>query len=86
MGSYMANTMFGAMSVVRPVNWGLLIHELVEKSLPHIGRKTSFLSPYILHLYQHYDCFNAAVRPAEEDLLTIAADDITYKLEPERKF
>ena len=33
----MANTLFGAMSGVRPVNWGKLIHEYVEKSLPHMG-------------------------------------------------
>ncbi len=77
----MANTMFGAMSGVRSVNWGKLIHEYVEKSTPHIGRKPSDLPPYILHLYQHYDCFTAH----EEDLLTIAADDVVYKLGPEAK-
>ena len=33
----MANTLFGAMSGVRPVNLGLLIHEFVEKSLPISG-------------------------------------------------
>ena len=32
-------------------NWGRIIQGYVEKSLPHIGRKPSFLSPYILHLY-----------------------------------
>jgi hypothetical protein len=35
----MANTLFGAMSGVRPVNWGLLIHEVVGQAIPHIGRK-----------------------------------------------
>ena len=29
----MANTMFGAMSEVRPMNWGLIIHEIVERAL-----------------------------------------------------
>ena len=75
----MANTLFGAMSGVRPVNWGLIIQEIVGRALPHIGRKPSFLSPFILHLYQHYDCILAE----EEDLLTIAADEVTYKLLPE---
>jgi hypothetical protein len=75
----MANTMFGAMSGVRPVNWGRLILEYVEKYIPHIGRKPSFLSPYILHLYQHYRCINKA----EEDALTIAEDEVAYKLGPE---
>jgi hypothetical protein len=41
----MANTLFGAMSGVRPVNWGLLIHEVFGKAIPHIGRKPSYLSP-----------------------------------------
>jgi hypothetical protein len=47
----MANTLFGAMCGVRPVNWGRLIQEYVEKSIFQIGQKLSFLSPYILHLY-----------------------------------
>ena len=75
----MANTLYGAMSGARPVNWGKLIHQYVEKSIPHIGRKPSYLSPYILHLYQHYDCFTGE----DEDLWTIAADEVVYKLGPE---
>ena len=43
-----ANTLFGALSGVRPVQWGLLIQELVNKAIPSIGRKPSYLSPYIL--------------------------------------
>jgi hypothetical protein len=77
----MVNTLFGAMFGVRPVNWGRLIQENVEKSLPHIGQKPSFLSPYILHLYQQYGCINEA----EEDALTIAEDEVVYKLGPEVK-
>ena len=75
----MSNTLFGAMSGVWPVNWGMIIHEVVGRALPHIGRKPSFLSPFILHLYQHFDCITAE----EEDMLTIAADEVTYKLHPE---
>ena len=75
----MANTMFGAMSGARPVNRAKLIHEYVEKSIPHIGRKPTYLSPYVLHLYQHYDCFIGE----QEELLTIVADEVVYKLGPE---
>ena len=75
----MANTLFGDMSGVWPVNWGRLIQEYVEKYISHIGSKPSFLSPYILHLYQHYWCINEA----EEDALTIAEDEVVYKLGPE---
>jgi hypothetical protein len=75
----MANTLFGAMFGIKPMNWGLIIHEVVGRALPHIGRKPSFLSPFILHLYQHYNLLTAE----EEDLLTIATDEVTYKLHPE---
>ena len=67
------------MSGVRPVNCGVLIVEYVEMSIPHVERKPSFLYPYILHLYQHYDCFIGE----EEDLLTIAVGEVVYKLGPE---
>ena len=51
----------------------------MEKSLPHIGQKPSFLSPYILHLYEHHGYVNEA----KEDMLTIAEDEVVYKLGPE---
>ena len=72
----MANTLFGAMSGVRPVNWGLLIHEVVARAIPNIGQKPSYLSPFLLHLYRRYECITAD----EEDLLAIAADEVTYKV------
>jgi hypothetical protein len=77
----MANTLFGAMSGIKPVNWGILIHEVMARALPHIGRKPSFLSPFILHLYQHYELILAD----EEDLMTIASDEVAYKLIPEAR-
>jgi hypothetical protein len=78
LGITMANTLFGAMSRVRPVNCGRLIRKYVEKSIPHIGRKPSFLSPYIFNLYEHYGCINKV----EEDALTIAEDEVVYNLGP----
>ena len=72
----MANTLFGALSGVRPVNWGLLIHEIVGRAIPNIGRKPSYLSPFILHLYKHFDC----ITPEEEDRLTIAMEEVAYKI------
>ena len=75
----MANTLFGAMSGSRPVNWGLFIHEIVAKALPNIEKKPSFLSPFIFHLYHQYDL----LVPDEEDEVTIAAEEVAYKLQPE---
>ena len=74
----MANTLFDALSGARPVNWGLLIHKIVGRAIPNIGRKPSYLSPFILHLYKHYDC----IKPEEEDRLTIAMEEVTYKVRP----
>ena len=53
----------------------------MDKSFPYIVRKPSFLSPCILHLYQQYGCINEV----EEDALTIAEDEVVYKLGPEVK-
>ena len=72
----MANTIFRALSGTRTVKWGRLIQELVEKSTPHISKKPSPLSPYILYLYQRNGCVNEA----EEDAITIAKDEVVYKL------
>ena len=52
------------------MNWGLFIQELVARAIPYIGRKPSYLSPFILHLYQHYGCTTRE----EDDLLTIATE------------
>ena len=75
----MANTIFGALSKTRPINWGRLIQELVEKSIPHIDKKPSSFSPYILHIYQRSGC----IKEKKEDALTIAEDEVVYKLGPE---
>jgi hypothetical protein len=44
----------------------LLIHEVVARAIPNIGRKPSYLSPFLLHLYRRYEC--------------ITADEVTYKV------
>jgi hypothetical protein len=56
----------------------LLIHEVVGRAIPNIGRKPSYLSPFLLHLYRRYDCITAD----EEDQLVIAAEEVAYKVRP----
>ena len=41
----MANTLFGAMSGVRPVNWGLIIHEILERASPISAGNPPFSPP-----------------------------------------
>ena len=50
-----------------------------KKVYPTHWPETFFFSSYILHLYQHYGC----IKEAEEDALTIAEDDVVYKLGPD---
>ena len=66
-----ANTLFGALSGVRPVNWGIIIHDIVEKGLALVGRKTSYLSPFSLHLYSFYGCTTVDV----DDMLILAEEE-----------
>ena len=73
-----ANTMFGALSGVRLVNWGLVIHEIVARGIHLIGRKPSYLSPFIMHLYQYHGCTTVD----EDDMLLLAAEEVVYKLQP----
>ena len=74
----MANTLFGALSKVRPVNWGMLIHKVVSRAIPYIGRKPSYLPPFIMHLYAHYGCTTIE----EDDMMTIAEEEVAYNLQP----
>ena len=46
-----ANTLFGSLSGVRPMNLGLIIHEIVARGIQLIGQKPFYLSPFIMHLY-----------------------------------
>ena len=65
-------------SVRSPANGlGVLIYKVVSQAIPYIGPKPSYISPFILHLYQHYEC--ATIE--EEDLLTIAAEEVACKLQ-----
>ena len=74
----MANTLFRALSGVRPVNWGLIIHEIVARAFPYIGRKAFYISPFIIHLYTFYRCTTID----GDDMLISAAEEIAYKSQP----
>ena len=76
-----ANTLFGALSGVRPVNWGFIIHDIVEKGLPLVGRKTFYLSPFILHLNAFYGCTTVD----EDNMLILAEEEIRFRLQPMAK-
>ena len=49
------NTIFGALSGERPVNWGIVVKDLVQRLLSGMGKsKATPIYPYIFHLYHSH--------------------------------
>ena len=50
------NTIFGALSGERPVDWGILVKDLVQRLLSGMGKsKATLICPYIFHLYHSHE-------------------------------
>ena len=74
------NTIFGALSEVRKVNWGLIIQEVVEKLVSALEKgKPSPISPYLFHLYHRFECLR------EEKIVKVEAAKyyMEYGVSPE---
>ena len=53
------NTIFGALSGVRKVDWGLFIQEVVGKLITALEKgKPSSISPYLFHFYHRFECLS----------------------------
>ena len=58
------NTIFGALSGERPVDWGVVVKDLVQRLLSGMGRsKSTPICPYVFHLYHSHDL----LLPAEKE-------------------
>ena len=73
-----ANTLFGALSGVRPMNWGVIIHEIVTRGISQLRKKPSYISPFIMHLYEFHHCTTVD----EDDKLLTGREEVRYKLQP----
>ena len=52
----MGNTIFGALSGERPVDWGVVVKDLVQRLLTGMGRsKATPICPYVFHLYHSHE-------------------------------
>ena len=50
------NTIFGALSGERPVDWGVVVKDLVQRLLSRMGRsKATPICPYVFHLYHSHE-------------------------------
>ena len=49
------NTIFGALSEERPVDWGLVVKDLVQQLFSRMGKsKATPICPYVFHIYQSH--------------------------------
>ena len=52
----MGNTIFGALFGERPIYWGVVVKDLVQRLLSRMGRsKATPICPYVFHLYHSYE-------------------------------
>ena len=55
------NTIFGALFGERPVDWGVVVKDLVQRLLSGMGRsKATPICPYVFHLYQAHELLLSA--------------------------
>ena len=74
------NTIFGALSRERPVDWGIVVKDLVQRLLSGMGKsKATPICPYMFHLYQSHEL----LLPAEKKEYRIQEALVKHNLESE---
>ena len=75
-----ANTIFGALSRIRKVSWGLVMQELIGKLVSGLEKgKPSPISPYLFHFYYRFEC----LRGEETEMLETARYMLEFGISPE---
>ena len=76
----MGNTIFGALSEERPVDWGIVVKDLVQRLLFRMGKsKATPICPYIFHLYHSHEL----LLPAEKKEYRTKKTLLKYNVESE---
>ena len=74
------NTIFGALSGERPVDWGIVVKDLVQRLLSGMGKsKATSIYPYIFHLYHSHEL----LLPAEKKEYRIQEALVKHNVESE---
>ena len=74
------NTIFGALSGERPVDWGIVVKDLVQRLLSGMGKsKATPICPYIFHLYHSHEL----LLPAEKKEYRIQEALVKHNVESE---
>ena len=76
------NTIFGTLSGERPVDWGIVIKDLVQRLLSGMGKsKATPICPYIFHLYHSHEL----LLPAEKKEYRIKEALLKHNVESEEE-
>ena len=76
------NTIFGALSGERPVDWGIVVKDLVQRLLFGMGKsKATPICPYIFHLYHSHEL----LLPAEKKEYRIQEALVKHNMESEKE-
>ena len=71
------NTIFGVLLENRPVDWGLIIKDVIAKLAFKVGNsKPSFICPFVFHLYHTQELLKSGEIIAYE----VATDKIKYNV------
>ena len=74
------NTIFGALSGERPVDWGIVVKDLVQRLLSGMGKsKATPICPYVFHLYHAHEL----LLPAEKKEYRIHEALVKHNVESE---
>ena len=74
------NTIFGALSGERPVDWGIVVKDLVQRLLSGMGKsKATPICPYMFHLYHSHEL----LLPAEKKEYWIKEALLIHNVESE---
>ena len=75
------NTIFGALSGERPVDWGVVVKDLVQRLLSGMGKsKATPICPYIFHLYHSHEL----LLPTEKKEYRIQEALVKHNVESEK--
>ena len=75
------NTIFGALSGERPVDWGKVFSELVQRLVGGVGKsKPTPICPFLYHLYE----YKGLLTEEEETDYTTVKELNRYRISPER--
>ena len=76
------NTIFGALSRERPVDWGIVVKDLVQRLLSGMGKsKATPICPYIFHIYHLHEL----LLPAEKNEYRIKEALLKHNVDSEEE-